>query len=202
MIICLCAAVLIAAGLIWSWPYRQAERMIDAIRRDDMAAVEQMLDAGVSPNQSTAPINGLWKYLNRLVESSPVYPLPVACYSGNLEMVQLLLDHGAEPALTEQENTDWSALSSAVLGSKHEDCVEIIRLLIAHGANPEDRKDYYLPVELASMEYPLDDAHAERIVELVQLLMVDAADKDDLLENAKLWENEPLKAYLQSLGTE
>ena len=176
--------------------------MIDAIRREDVAAVEQMLDAGVSPNQSTAPSTGLWKYLNRLVESSPVYPLSVASYTGNLEIVQLLLNHGAEPALTEQENTDWSALSSAVLGSKHEECVEIVNLLIAHGADPESRKDYYLPVELASMEYPQDDAQAERIVELVQLLMVDGADKDDLLENAKLWENEPLKAYLQSVGAE
>ena len=176
--------------------------MIEAIRREDVAAVEQMLDAGVSPNHPTAPCTGLWKYLNRFVESSPVYPLSVACYTGNLEIVQLLLDHGADPALTEQEDTDWSALSSAVLGSKHENSVEIVKLLIAHGADLESRKDYYLPVELASMEYPQDDAQAERIVELVQLLMVDAADKDDLLENAKLWENEPLKAYLQSVGAE
>ena len=80
--------------------------------------------------------------------------------------------------------------------------MEIVRLLIAHGADPENRKDYYLPVELASMEYPRDDAQAERIVELVNLLMVEAADKDDLMENADLWKNEPLKTYLQSLGVE
>ena len=127
MIICLCAAVLIATGLIWSWPYRQTERMIEAIRREDVAAVEQMLDAGVSPNHSTAPITGLWKYLNRLIESSPVYPLSAACHTGNLEMVQLLLDHGADLSLTEQEDTNWSALSSAVLGSKHENSVEIVK---------------------------------------------------------------------------
>lgn len=204
-IVCLCAAILLTVGFIRSAPYRQSERMVQAVRQGDRTAVTQMLEAGISPDLPTAPFRGLWRYVNAFLEFSPTCPLSEACRAGDLEMVELLLECGADPAVTEQEGMSWSALSSAILGSRHEDCVAIVRLLIDHGANPCSESDGYLPVELAAMELPMDAEHAARILELVDILLgdldVDHAD-GILLRSAARNGNLPLVEYLLSIGAD
>lgn len=203
----------------WVWinhikPYHDSDRMVQAIQENDLDVVKEMLDSGISPNVPSGPYDGIWRYVNSFVEYSPDYPLSKACLTGNLEVVQLLLDYGADPALTEQEGIGWSALSSTILGSRNEDCVEIAKLLIAHGADPTSDCDGYLPVFLASREYPTSGepgsqertAHAGRIVALVDLLIgdmdVNQSDGYTLLINAALHGNLPLVEYLLSAGAD
>lgn len=216
LLLILSAVVLfgVVAGSIYFKPYSDSEKMIQAIEQDNLDAVRKMLDAGVSPNVPSSPYHGLWRYLNSFIEYSPDYPLAKACYYGNVEMVQMLLDYGADPSLTEHEDTGWSALSCAVLGSTNEKCVEIAELLIEFGANPQSTNDSYLPVFLAAMEYPSEgedgsaerEAHCGRIVELVKLLLgdmdVNQSDGYTLLMYASLRGNRTLVEYLLSIGAD
>lgn len=215
-IMLICVLLIISAGWLFTSirPYYESNQMINAIRNDDIEKLENMLQSGYNPNVPDSFYKGIWRYINTFCETSPSLPLSVACSYGNLQMVQLLLDYGADPALTEQDGLDWSAMSSAILASEDEDCVEIVKLLIANGADPKSDSDGYLPVFLASLEYivsgepesPERTAHAERIVALVALLIgdmdVNKMDGHTLLMCAALRGNQALVEYLLSTGAD
>ena len=212
-----CLLVLVLIVLLWfliaDRPYYEARQLMSAIGDGDIVKLEELLENGYSPNVPNWYYKGIWKILNGFLEISPIYPLSAACSKGDPQLVQLLLDYGADPLLTEQEDFGWSALSSAILASEDEDCVQIVKMLIANGANIDNTGDYYLPAVLASAEYPHlsyyteEEAqlHAERIVELVILLMGDMDVNSDggiLLWNAAKNGNLPLVKYLLSIGAD
>ena len=133
--------------------------------------------------------------------------------NGNLEMVKLLLDYGADPAFTEQEGFNWSALSSAILYSKNEHSLEIVVLLLENGADVESDKDGWPPFELACMEYISPEntteernAHAERVVEIAKLVKgnydLNPSETMTPLMLAALHNNHLLVAYLLSIGAD
>lgn len=202
---------------MWFWiastPYRATGELIQAICENDLVALEEMLESGYDPNTPDFFYKGAWKYVNRFAEDAPSFALCTACREGNPEAVKLLLDYGADPVLTEGDDFDWSAMSCAVMASEDEDCIEIVNMLLDHGARIDNTGDYYLPVVLASYEYPhLSDyteeeaqRHAERIVELVELLIGDMdvnMDNGTLLAHAVRMGNLPLTEYLLSIGAD
>lgn len=65
-------------------------------------------------------------------ETSHWRPISAAARRDDLEMVKLLLDHGADPSLPEEGAPLGQALWIAVYQGQH----EIARLLLEHGANP------------------------------------------------------------------
>lgn len=208
--VCIAAFVWLAVAMKPHW---DSGRMIRAIREDDIDKVKLMLESGNSPNIPDWPSDGIWFYINNFVESGPDLPLAVACSEGNPEMVRLLLDYGADPVLTEGDHFGWSAMSCAIMASEDEDCIEIVKMLLDHGARIDNTGDYYLPAVLASYEYPhLKDyteaeaqRHAERIVELVKLLLGDMdvnMDNGIMLAYAVRMGNLPLVEYLLSIGAD
>ena len=209
---CICIAVFVLLYVTMK-PHLDSNRMIRAIHEDDVEQVKTMLESGCSPNIPDFPSEGIWYYINNFVESSPDLPLAVACSEGNPEIVRLLLEYGADPVLTEGDHFGWSAMSCAIMSSEDEDCINIVKMLLDHGARIDNTGDYYLPVVLASNEYPHRDyyteeeaqRHAERIVELVTLLIGDMdvnMDNGVMLEYAVRWDNLPLVKYLLSIGAD
>lgn len=124
-------AVILLGIFLWirSAPCRDAQRLINAIEVGDSALVQQMLEDGVDPNQSNAKVSQWWQ----LVEYSATRPLSVACYAGNLDIVNLLVSHGATAEYI--EHTGWSPLREA-LHRVDPDDVEIVKLLLENGADP------------------------------------------------------------------
>ncbi len=112
-------------------PYIHAKKLIQAIENEDVAKVEKLLEKGVDPNVPEFRPSLFWVF----VEHSPKRPLSVACRSANLEIVKLLVEHGAtaEP----QEGTGWCPLWKTISYFQPDD-VEIVRLLLENGADPID----------------------------------------------------------------
>ncbi len=207
VIICWILLASVVIDLTFCLPYRDAHRLIDAIEEGNLTGVEALLESGADPNTATGPYKGVWRYINSFAEHANEYPLCVACRHGELEMVELLLEYGADPLLTQDEDLGWSALESAILGSRHPDSVRILELLLEHGADPERTSNFYHPVYLAAMEYPLDiEGAEERIVEMVKILMgdidVNACDGLTMLMQAAIRDNLALTEYLLSIGAD
>lgn len=92
-----------------------------AAKRGDMARVQELLE--LDPTLA-----------NRLPSSSGYYnhaPLANAAASGHMEIVKLLLAHGADPNFVEEVAPQGMALYAAIAG-KHWD---VVNLLLEHGAD-------------------------------------------------------------------
>lgn len=137
------------------------EQLIEAVIAKDSTAVAQLLDAGISPNISDSAGNPILKSIifDRTNEGTDIIALlikhganvnvpdsegnallPMATYAGQLEVVQLLLDAGADANGTmTTSNTsilrDAAVGSSALMEATLQNHIEIVELLLAHDAN-------------------------------------------------------------------
>ena len=120
----LIAAILLARWGIASW---QERAFFGAAERGDVVAVQTALDRGINVNTVRSYTEG-WTRGEplRVTETA----LELAAAEGQLEVVRLLLDHGADPNIRCTFNA--TALTSAAMRSGQ---AEIIRLLIDAGAD-------------------------------------------------------------------
>lgn len=141
--------VLGAAGaLLWFQHGRQNQRLMEAIERNQPAEVAALLRGGVDPNSAN---------------DERVSALMLASYHGSLPLVETLLQKGAHiDARDEREQT------ALILGVGHP---EIVKLLLAHGANPNAR-DFYNKTPLVH----LFEAGADRDPATLRLLLEHGAD--------------------------
>ncbi len=187
--------VLIICGLVALWllhmhymcgfypPYIHSQKLIRAIKNEDVEKVEELLEKGVDPNVPEVRPSVFWVFL----ESSPRRPLSVACDVANLEIVKLLIDHGAtaEP----NPDTNWCPLSETLFHFEPDD-VEIVRLLLENGADTEDVGPYEGSAALFAARMPpriygetkingtycvkeYDEETAKGITEIVRMLLGD-----------------------------
>jgi ankyrin repeat protein len=113
-----------------------------AIRRNNIPLAQKLLARGVPYNIYIAAVFGDTKYVQTALDtdsslanfedSSHVHPLTAATNRNDLEMVKLLLAHGANPSLPEEGAPLGQPLWTAVYRRQH----EIAKLLLEHGANP------------------------------------------------------------------
>jgi len=91
-----------------------------------------LLEHGANPNATA------------VYGQAEVTPLMIAAGNGNTEIVSLLLKHKANPNLLDAEGK--TALWNAIYSRK----VDVVRLLLANGANPDQpRRDGYPPLVIA-----------------------------------------------------
>lgn len=198
--------------------YKDTQELIDAIELQDTQKVTELLENGVDPNALSGPTNRL---LNSFAEYSPIIPLSVACETGNLEIVELLISHGATAAY--REEASWSPLASTLFYYQPND-VEIVKLLLENGADIKQEEANWLPVFRASRMTPsvfdaqksngtvfstgYDEETAKGITEIVKCLLGDydvndqTRTKTTLLMNAAENGNYALVEYLLSIGAD
>ncbi|MBE6627500.1 MAG: hypothetical protein E7629_01090 [Ruminococcaceae bacterium] len=194
------------------------DRLINAIEQEDVEEVRRLLEKGADPNEPGGITN---PFLRILSETSPDRPLSVACETGNLEVVKLLISYGA--TVEYQKGMGWSPLA-ATLREYQPDDIEMVKLLLENGADISQRETGWLPVYRASLMAPkkfdkatatgsvystgYDEETAKGITEIVKLLMgdFDINDQDEnpttLLMNAALMGNRELVEYLLSIGAD
>jgi ankyrin repeat protein len=99
--------------------------------------------------------------LARRLDSVRVSPLSYASQGGYLQIVRLLLGHGADPNIAEGDAPDGLALYLACAGNH----LEVARLLLEHGANPHAGLDGCMHCVNITRVY-----HGEQAKPLEQLL--------------------------------
>jgi ankyrin repeat protein len=110
-------------------------QLLTATFSDDVSAARRLLDLG-----ATGRTNG------------PITPLYIAARRANLELVQLLLDHGVEPDASSLDG--WTALMG-VADRPHDEGntgAEIVAQLLREGANPNATEEFgRTPLDFAMM---------------------------------------------------
>lgn len=215
-VLVLCFSLLMTASCKNS--YGKVQNLIDAIRAEDIQKVAELLETGIDPNALTGPDN---RILNVFSEYSPERPLSVACFIGNLELVELLISYGATAEY--QEASGWSPLAETLFYYQPDD-VTIVTLLLENGADVTQKEADWLPVFRASLMVPkiydrqksngtvfsseYDEDTAQGITEIVKCLMGDfdindqTNTKTTLLMNAASVGNYALAEYLLSIGAD
>lgn len=202
---------------ICNTPHRRAKFLVKAIREEDYDEVEKLLNEGVDPNIPTA--SDIEEFILNIVETGRERPLSVACNIGNLELIKLLIDYGA----TAEQNgkCGWSPLRETLFFYKPND-VEIVKILLDNGAEPDFVENGQLPVFIAADMMPrvfdknkangtvwasdYDVESAKGITEIVCLLLGDKSvniktkSGETLLMKAVQRENIYLVEYLISAG--
>ena len=150
-----------------------------AIEEGDTAEVERILEDGANPN---------------FVNDEGDMPLALATMTGNLEIVQMLLDAGADVNSTASEQypagqslTNATAIAHAAYGRYY----DLVALLIEHGA------DVNRP-QANSQETALHNAVWRSSPEIVKLLLDNGADPDLPVNNS--WFPEGATALHYAIG--
>lgn len=140
--------VVVLVSLICTKPFRDANTLIAAIREEDITEVKDLLDSGIDPNQTNMPVSGYWTFF----EFTALRPISVACETGNLELVKLLIAYGATAEYI--EHTGWSPLRKTLFRTEEDD-LEMVQMLLANGANPQIIESGDPSVFAAANMYPM-----------------------------------------------
>jgi uncharacterized protein len=129
--------------------------LIDAIRRGQLSTVRQLLDRGASP-EAVIGAN----------DSEGQTALEVAADTGNVPMVRLLLDRGAEINAAD----GWGG--TAIVGASSAGFPEVVRLLIGRGAdvNADDDGATSLGYAERRLADATDPGERRRYQEVVRIL--------------------------------
>gem|GEM_PF-1690774 len=117
-------------------------RLFAAIRQGDAATVKRMLDSGVSANSHEIMLTR--PRAEKHTEGGKEYPgssaIMIACESGNVVIMGLLIQHGAP--INPGASSEPSPIMEAVEG-RHADAV---RYLLEHGARANQISEYGEPI--------------------------------------------------------
>ena len=123
--------------------------LLRAVDQGDSAAVSSLLSRELDPNIQF-PIIGS-------------RPLILAAAKGHQEMVELLLDRGAQVNATDY--TGWTPLHAAIYGGH----AEVVQLLLDHGADFQYAHHWYLVSPLALAESLARDSDGrKKVVDVLQ----------------------------------
>lgn len=138
------AVVLFVCVVVYGIYFYNTHSLIKSIENEDIQKVEALLQKGVSPNLPELPPSKLWDAF----EFAPKRPLSVACSTGNLEIVELLLNYGATAEVV--SGTGFSPLRETLFYLQPND-VNIVLLLLKNGAVVEETYEGNLTFIAAKM---------------------------------------------------
>jgi ankyrin repeat protein len=165
-----------AFALTQAPPLTKAEQLQDAARKGDAAAVRSLLDAGVD-------VNTKFRY-----DATALF---YACDAGNVEVVKVLLDKGADLS---RKDTFYGftplMLATSPARKKTPAHTEIVKLLVARGAPGQD-------AVLDSAVEDDDEALAKIVLDSGK---VPAAALTDALEQARAGKKTKVAALLEKAG--
>ena len=188
------------------------KELLQAIEAEDTLKVQELLDEGVDPNVLRVPPSKIWSFL----EYSPDWPLSIACKTGNLKIVELLVNYGAivEPSV----EAGVTPLQATLFYFQPED-PEIVALLLKNGAKTEYPQNEKAVVSAAKMKPCVydktkangtvfstgyDEVTAMGITRIVDMLLegtdIDTATGVALLTASIQQENVFLTSYLLEKG--
>lgn len=134
--------ILLAASGATDYWYRETRGRSHSTLRDTSVLVGFLLGLGADYSASVAAAVGDQERIEELIKADPhvarqldsarVSPLSRASRAGYLHIVQLLLDHGANPNIPEECATEGRALYEACCANHF----DVAKLLLEHGANP------------------------------------------------------------------
>lgn len=153
----------------------QTAKLIIAIENENVEEIERILNNGVDANHTDIPVSHFWD----LLETTPKRPLSIACKTGNLEIVKLLIKYGA--TAEDIDGTGFSPLQETLFYYQPDD-VAIVETLLKSGATIED-EDIFSAVEMVPKVFDksktngtvfstsYDRSTAEGITDIVSLLL-------------------------------
>ncbi|MDE5883666.1 MAG: ankyrin repeat domain-containing protein [Oscillospiraceae bacterium] len=110
--------------------HKKTDQLVDAIRKND---VEKVIEIVSNCNSCVNQLNSLFPKLSVMLDYSVLYPLQFACETGNYEIVQILIDYGADVNCIDP--TIHSTPLIMALSSMNQNRFEIANLLIESGAD-------------------------------------------------------------------
>lgn len=146
-----------------------------------------LLDNGAEPAFHEAAALNLTDRLSAFLAQSPAllnapakdgFPaLTLACFFGAMDAVDLLLRSGADPNIPAQNKMRVTALHSAVANRDLAKAERLVRMLLAHHANPNVKQEG----ALTPLHHPAALGHKD----LARILMEHGADPNAAADNGK-----------------
>lgn len=132
---------------------------------------------------TTAPV--FFHNICTIMQSDVVkIPLVEACYWGNVQAVETLLNNGANPNYSLRDN--WTPIEAAVNGvASKEDCFTIMKLLVEHGANVDQYESTEPVLFTLAARLTLSD-HVEREKEMILWLLKNGAKSEKSPHNTNV----------------
>ena len=115
--------------------YYYSKKLISAIREENIIAVQQIIDKKSTCINAYPSITSKWWH--SAMNWRVCYPLNEACGTGNIELIELLIENGADVNCN-----DGLTPLSITYNSKVDNWYEISRLLLQNGASLDYTTEY------------------------------------------------------------
>lgn len=120
-------------------PGTNSEKIMNAVKNGDIETVEELLDNGASPDSHDAIKEKYWQYADYASNISWFRHYSLLCYAianEDDEMVELLLDHGANPLLSASVDGDALVTNPYIMAKQVGG--EIFKLVSSHASQTEE----------------------------------------------------------------